>query len=131
MGQSLPKTLFDFDQMYAFGNELEIRANGHPSIWCAIFGAADGLMVVSARTLSSHEEDNSSLKIAFGCAFTLLCCGLLALLAGAQRTMQLGGQMGMEVNPSVPLHQRFTGCVDVDRNIEDQYLHRGGIGDDG
>jgi len=152
--RAAPKTFFDFDQVHTqVRRQVEIRSNGEPYIWCAIFGATDGYVQVAARTYRDVPAAPVPIGFALVCVFALLC-GLVVLgviYGGAQR---LGEHLG--VDPNMPLSERLSGLVrkqnphesmasltrsgslsgyvgsDVlDRSVEDQYLHRGGIGDDG
>lgn len=152
--RAAPKTLFDFDRApVQVGGGFEIRGEGQPSLWCALFGARDGFVRVSARTSygattygNSHIAADAEAGSPFGgvamlCTGGLLCCSLLALI-GATRSGSLSnllrnlGEGHMSVETSVPadFRQRLSGLVmpcNGETNVEDQYLHRGGIGDDG
>merc|ERR1719282_429400 len=49
--QAAPKTLFDFDQVHTnVQQQVFIRVRGGSSLWCAIFGAADGYSTIAAYT---------------------------------------------------------------------------------
>jgi len=152
--RAAPKTFFDFDMVHTqVQRRVAIQANGQPSLWCAIFGAADGYVQISAKTTGDSASTPLPIGFALVCVFALMV-GLMVLgviYGGAQK---LGEKLGMD--PTVPLSERFAclvrnqnphestasltragslqgyiGSDVIDRSVEDQYLHRGGIGDDG
>jgi len=152
--QAAPKTFFDFDNIHTqVQRSVTIPSFNKPYIWCAIFGAADGYVQVVAKSFGEHPETSPPLGFAMVCVLGLV--GGLVVLAliygGAQK---IGERFGAD--SSVPLSERFVNLVRnqkphestasltragslsgyigsdvIDRSVEDQYLHRGGIGDDG
>jgi len=153
--RSAPKTLFDFDTEHTRQNAFfEVDARNEPAIWCAVFGAADGFLQVSATSYGEVPSAPVPIGFALVCVFGLLCALLVlgVIYGGAQK---LGERFGL--GPTVPLTDRlanwglargnphestasltrsgslsgYVGSEVIDRSVEDQYLHRGGIGDDG
>jgi len=152
---SAPKTLFDFDNVHTQAKQhVTVRAIGKPTLWCTILGAADGWVEVSVRTYGdAPSAPLPPVGFALVCVFALLC-GIFVLAVIYGGAQSLGERLGMD--PSVPLSERFASLVRphnphestasltrsgslqgyigsdvIDRSVEDQYLHRGGIGDDG
>jgi len=150
---AVPKTLFDFNSAPQVdpGRNVEITADREPALWCAIFGGADGWANVKAAKLA-----DPSMAMSFSSSF--ICIGgfvvaviVLTLLTGVRSFSECIG-----LDDQVPIWDRFwcfvtrqnnhheltaltgrsqSGFVSsdvIDRNIEDQFLHRGGMaGDDG
>lgn len=148
-----PKTLFDFDQVHEqVENQVQIDVKGEPAVWVALFGAADGYAQLTARSIDNAPQA-PAIGFALVCVFGLLCALVVlgVIYGGAQK---IGEFMGMD--PSMPLMERlgclvrnhnphestvsltrqgslagYIGSDVIDRSVEDQYLHRGGAGDDG
>lgn len=154
-----PKTFFDFDhlgQAVPVSNNFQIIAGGQRRIWCAIFGAQDGFVQLDVSTRRPPEP---SLPVSFAmvCVIVLLAgAGLLVVAhGGAQKLVETVGGRSAGFSSLSAAAQRVTSWVKprsnhesvasltrgslngymgsdvIDRSVEDQYLHRGGIGDDG
>jgi len=148
-----PKTFFDFDQQHMHSSgRVDIPLRGEPSMWCALFGAQDGYLQVSIQAMEADQQA-PAIGFALVCVFTLLCALLVlgVIYGGAQK---IGEFLGMD--PNIPIMERlgclvrnvnphestvaltrtgsltgYIGSDIIDRSVEDQYLHRGGSGDDG
>jgi len=148
-----PKTFFDFDQMHEHSmGRVEVPTQGGPITWVALFGAKDGYLQMKVTTEEVAPEA-PAIGFALVCVFMLLCALLVlgVIYGGAQK---LGDFLGMD--PDMPLMERlgclirqhtqhestvaltrtgslsgYIGSDVIDRSVEDQYLHRGGNGDDG
>jgi hypothetical protein len=139
---------------------IEIFGSYEPAIWCAVFGAADGVLEVEARayagdlSASSGANSYASSPDAGHILLIFVVCGVVALACTYYRAQKLAERQGDE---GVPLSERFAnllnrhhtehestqsltrigslqgyiGSDEIDQSVEDQYLHRGGIGDDG
>jgi len=150
--KAMPKTLFDFDKTIAKDdrNIVAIQGSGHPSMWCAIFGNDDGWAQIEARTSGSAASDSMNFSFALVLVFGVIC-GLLILAAISGGLQKLSDAMS---SPRLTLTERlanivrrpnestasltragslqgYSGSDVIDRNVEDQYLHRGGLGDEG
>lgn len=158
--KAAPKTFFDFDQMHAkevtTGSaevvSFQVPVLGKTTMWVAVFGASDMLVELDARSVAVATQA-PAIGFALVCVFGLLCALLVlgVIYGGAQK---LGDFFGMD--PSIPLMERlgclvsnrsphestasltragslsgYVGSDVIDRSVEDQYLHRGGAGDDG
>lgn len=150
-----PKTLFDFNsfQQVTPGRPQEIRAEGEPALWCAIFGGADGWANVRAS-----KTPDPSLELPLSSSATCIIGFLVLLLVVTclYGTQTFGECMGLDdptpvwerlwcfVTRQAPHEQTmsltaarsdslgFVSSDAIDRTIEDQFLHRGGmIRDDG
>lgn len=150
--KAAPKTLFDFNSApgVASGRAVEINAEGEPALWCAVFGTTDGWAnVVAARRSAAGR----GMPLASACV-ALILATILFLNCGVSKKLGLGQRLGFD--DSISLSERlwcwvtrqaphestvgltredtmtgFVGSDVVDQSIEDQYLHRGGMGDDG
>jgi len=150
-----PKTFFDFDKVHTqMRRRVTLLAGGKESLWCAIFGAADGFLTINVKTFAEAEAAPlPPVGFALVCVFALLL-GIMVLgviYGGAQ---SIGDRFGVDTSASIT--ERFASLVRpsnphestasltrsgslsgyigsdvIDRSVEDQYLHRGGIGDDG
>lgn len=149
-----PKTVFDFDQVASAEGDMVVIETEEPRIWCALFGASDGDLELVASTYGSQH----TVLPAIGTALAVVCVvgcllTLLGVVFGGVRS--IGERLG--VDPSAPMSDRLSALVRlssaqhestlsltrvgsmqgyvgsdvIDRSVEDQYLHRGGIGDDG
>lgn len=148
----LPRLISSNGGISAHHRRVEVRAEGSKSLWVAIFAGVDGKVQVTAQTYNDPPAASPSAGFAFLCVFVLLCSlVVIALLYfGAQKIGQGGGTDGgglnmrplsdrftnlVRSNSSVeatdPLTQGFGGQDSIDRRIEERYMHRGGIGDDG
>jgi len=156
---SAPKTFFDFDKVHTqeASRKVSVLAGGKQSLWCAVFGAADGFVTINVKTFAdSQSAPLPPVGFALVCVFALLL-GIMVLAVIYGGAQSIGERLGMD--PSVPLSDRLASLVDrvrphnphestasltrtgslsgyvgsdvIDRSVEDQYLHRGGIGDDG
>eukprot|EP00441_Pelagodinium_beii_P043868 CAMPEP_0197641408 /NCGR_PEP_ID=MMETSP1338-20131121/15391_1 /TAXON_ID=43686 ORGANISM="Pelagodinium beii, Strain RCC1491" /NCGR_SAMPLE_ID=MMETSP1338 /ASSEMBLY_ACC=CAM_ASM_000754 /LENGTH=804 /DNA_ID=CAMNT_0043214389 /DNA_START=8 /DNA_END=2422 /DNA_ORIENTATION=+ len=150
--KAAPKTLFDFDKTIPKGedNIVVIQGSGQPSMWCAIFGSDDGWAQISAKTSGGGGPDSMNFSFALVLVFGVIC-GLLILAAISGGLQKLSDAMSQ---PRMPLTERlanlvrrpnestasltrvgslqgYSGSDVIDRNVEDQYLHRGGLGDEG
>ncbi|CAK0855822.1 unnamed protein product [Prorocentrum cordatum] len=149
-----PKTVFDFDQVASADGDLVVIDTEEPTIWCALFGAADGELQLVARTYGSHHHGLPAIGTALAVVLAV-GCGLALLGAVFGGVRSIGERLG--VDPSAPMSDRLSALVRlssaqhestlsltrvgsmqgyvgsdvIDRSVEDQYLHRGGIGDDG
>lgn len=153
--RSAPKTFFDFDKVHTqMHRRVSVLANGKQEMWCAIFGAADGFVTIDVKTFSEAQSAPlPPVGFALVCVFAMLL-GIMVLAVIYGGAQSLGDRLGFD--PSVPLSERFASLVRpgnphestasltrsgsltgyigsdvIDRSVEDQYLHRGGIGDDG
>jgi len=126
--KAAPKTLFDFDQAWAPGhpNRVEIHANGAPSIWCVVFGAKDGYLEIAAKASGSPAKPMAPGLFALGGGAVLLG-GALAL-GLAQRDARRCWER-ISSDPRQTLGE-LTSLANQN-SVEDEYLHRGGMGDDG
>jgi len=166
--RAAPKTFFDFDIVPTqVSRRVKITASSSPSIWCAIFGAADGYVQITAKSLQEKTFSPVSLPFApptggkskLNVGWAMVC--VLAVLMGiVTLSFMVGGVQRVAENlgldTTIPLSERFASLVRtqnphestasltrsgslqgyigsdvIDRSVEDQYLHRGGIGDDG
>lgn len=134
--KAAPKTLFDFNQVHTKAGGVQIFADREPSLWCAIFGANDGFVRIAARTdpeLAAKEALLSAAPSAWLVNITAIgCCGLLAIVVGllfARGAWSRGAGSRMGFAHSVP-HRNLTGHSS-NNSAEDEYLYRGGFGDDG
>lgn len=125
--QRAPRSFFDFDQVHVLDEqEVQIEADGRPAIWCAIFGAEDGSVEVLAQAL----DDRGGVWTPFTTvAAVLLLCAALAVRTLCKRT-SFGQNCAARVDPGAC--GESVDCLVVERNPEDEFLHRGGtMGDDG
>lgn len=132
-----PKTLFDFDQApVQVDGGVRIDAQDQGDVWCAIFGHDDGSAQITVK--SGGEPDGavvSSSSIAV-MAVVLVALGVYCTRGGSSLSSgltNLAGRLGQERATSQatePL-QGYSGSDVIDRTVEDQYLHRGGLGDEG
>jgi len=147
-----PKTLFDFDQKHeTAGGMVTVRCRS-TVVWIALFASLDGFTELSF-SMVAEEREGPAVGFALVCVFGFLCALLvLALIYGGAQ--KLGDLLGMD--PNMPLMERlgclvrnvkphestasltrtgsltgYIGSDVIDRSVEDQYLHRGGTGDDG
>jgi len=171
-----PRRFFDFDIVPTqVSRRVKIIASSpsssSSSIWCAIFGAADGYVQVTAKSLQEKTFPQTmslpfsapsatskfSASLVTVCVLALLmvvvcltfCVGCvnkvtesLQLPPGWDTNIPLSERLGTLVRPQNPHEstasltrsgslQGYIGSDVIDRSVEDQYLHRGGIGDDG
>eukprot|EP00442_Polarella_glacialis_P025350 CAMPEP_0115159742 /NCGR_PEP_ID=MMETSP0227-20121206/70414_1 /TAXON_ID=89957 /ORGANISM="Polarella glacialis, Strain CCMP 1383" /LENGTH=752 /DNA_ID=CAMNT_0002571553 /DNA_START=93 /DNA_END=2353 /DNA_ORIENTATION=+ len=152
-----PKTLFDFDAAYEqTGDTIVILAGGQESIWCAIFGKSDGFAQITARAYGTspvRAGSPANFSFALVCVLFLLCgLAMLGAISGGfqklsdtsgtgggslpGRLMEMVRNRGRRHESTVSLTrggslQGYTGSDVIDRTVEDQYLHRGGLGDEG
>eukprot|EP00930_Biecheleria_cincta_P056844 TRINITY_DN42878_c0_g1_i1.p1 TRINITY_DN42878_c0_g1~~TRINITY_DN42878_c0_g1_i1.p1 ORF type:complete len:656 (+),score=105.40 TRINITY_DN42878_c0_g1_i1:21-1988(+) len=154
-----PKTLFDFDDQAPQGgaglndmeeNKFVIHAHNRQNIWCAIFSKANGYTQITSVAYGSSDGDSaSSSGFAVLLVFCLACClagGLRIFSDGdepgaslLERLGNMGGSRWRAHESSVALasltqggsSQGFSGSDIIDQSMEDQYLHRGGLGDEG
>lgn len=148
-----PKTLFDFDSAPTPVQGRPLNIIGGPlGAWVALFGEEGGYITVA---IWSQEDSLQAVPV----GFALVCVlGLLAvvLVLGAiyGSSQSIGERLGLD--GLVPLGERlwclvsrsnphestaaltretsmsgFVSSDVIDRTVEDQYLHRGGMGDDG
>lgn len=138
--RAAPKTLFDFDQVFTEANgQVQVHAHDRQDMWCAIFGGQDGTVRITVKAAAGPGSNGS-----FGAGMLLLfvslalCCYCGGGLRSAQEMASdwLKLARGNTSHESVaaltvdPL-QGYSGSDVIDRNVEDQYLHRGGLGDEG
>jgi len=150
-----PKTFFDFDKVHAqMQRRVHVVNNGKQHLWCAIFGAADGFLTIKVQTVSEAQSAPlPPVGFAMVCVFALLL-GIMVLVLIYGGAQSLGERLGLDT--SLPLSERmvslvrpgnphestasltrsgslqgYVGSDVIDRSVEDQYLHRGGFGDDG
>merc|ERR1719433_2675215 len=123
-----PKSFFDFDQVHTqVQGRVRIIAEGRHSIWCTIFGGENGYVQVQGRAYGALPSSSFHWGFTLVCAFAFLC-GLLTIATVFGSALKLGDWLGVDMDTSGPLSERIpTLCAE--RNVEDQYLHRGGIGD--
>jgi len=152
--RAAPKTLFDFNKQHTMQQgSVRIDTERQKHIWCAIFAAADGEIAVTASTLDSQPTSSGRVGFALFCILALLC-GLMVLGCVYGNVHKLGDSVGMDT--SIPLSERFQNLIrmpashestasltransissyvggdSLDPTVEDQYLNRGGFGDDG
>jgi hypothetical protein len=148
-----PKTVFDFDQVHAVDGSTAEILSSEPTVWCALFGAVDGELTLTARAVGDHRglpPIGSALLVMIA-----MVCGLMLLAVVFGGVRSVGERLG--VDPNAPVSDRLSALVRmssaqhestlsltrvgsmqgyvgsdvIDRSVEDQYLHRGGIGDDG
>lgn len=150
-----PKTLFDFDRVHMqqdYG--VLIDAFGKPDLWCAIFAKVDASLIVTISPVVPASATSPTMVIAL-VSFLILICGLL-LCGSSYSAYKKKSEHGEETR-SRPLSERIAGFLSnrgssapSDRNnihslqgymsssdnvmdpmVEEQYLFRGGFGDDG
>lgn len=171
--QAAPKTLFDFDQLPDVVNRtVVLDVEGVPSMWVAIFGAADGFLQMEvggeqvAQQISplphpatDSQRDSETARSSFSVGGVVWVVIALLLVVGCiycgalEKFQELTGiKINIPVVQSIidarrsqyPRYESttgltralsslsgYTGSDVIDRSVEDQYLHRGGIGDDG
>lgn len=151
--QVAPKTFFDFDQLHEMKDEIvEVDTRHAPVVWVAFFGDEDGQLLM---TLTTKEAIPQAPAIGFAlvCVSALLCSlVVLGVIYGGSH--KIGEFLGMDQEVSLlerlgcliryqtphestvglTRHTSLSGYIGsdvIDRSVEDQYLHRGGSGDDG
>eukprot|EP00434_Breviolum_minutum_P041045 symbB.v1.2.036505.t1/scaffold5172.1/size30160/2 len=118
---------------------IRIHSHDREDIWCAIFGGQDGSVRITVRSAAGPDSNGS-----FGAGMLLmfvsvaLCCycsgGLGSVQAKASGWLKLArGNTSHESVAALTVDplQGYSGSDVIDRNVEDQYLHRGGLGDEG
>lgn len=151
-----PKTLFDFNgaPVVTPGQEIEIETSDKSALWCAIFGGSDGWANVRAAKHKGPAEGGHP-NFALICTLVLLmaflgfgffCGGLDAMgkTLGFDPSIPLSHQLWCFVTRQEVSHESTVGLTRedttmsgfvssdvIDRSIEDQFLLRGGLGDDG
>jgi len=158
--QAAPKTFFDFDQMHVkevtSGSEevasFKVHVIGKTTMWCAIFGAENGMVELDARSMVAAPQA-PALGFAIVCLLAVLFAFFVfgVVCGGAQKVSDFIGmdssipimeRLGCLVGTSSPHESTasltrtgslsgYVGSDVIDRSVEDQYLHRGGAGDDG
>jgi len=146
-----PKTLFDFNGQPDIqpGRKVEFVTGRQPALWCAIFGGADGWAEVRAAKM---EEPAGSFPI-----FATVVVAVLVLIIGASCCSKEDLLEAFRAEGEVPFQERlwcfvtrqsvrhesqaelmreqsmsgFVSSDVVDQTVEDQFLRRGGMGDDG
>lgn len=148
-----PKTLFDFYDEPVQGlddagqNTVVIAANDGESMWCAIFSKVDGYTQITSKAYGSPKGDSGgnygfAVMLVFGlvCGFLMLNGGFTSRHSderGPSLLERLGSMVrsraGHESTTSLTRGhlQGYSGSDVIDRSVEDQYLHRGGLGDEG
>lgn len=154
-----PKTLFDFDDQagqQGFGDtdkKFVIHARHQQNIWCAIFSKANGYTQITSAAGGSDGHSGSS-SFAVVLVFGLVCClsgGLRRFSDGLRRFSdddepgislieRLGnivasrsgaGETAASLTSLTGPMQGFSGSDVIDQSVEDRFLHRGGLGDEG
>lgn len=151
--QSAPKTFFDFDKTHENKQGVvEVLTRSSHFLWVAFFADGDGDAEVTA-VMHEVTPQAPAFGFAVACVFSLLCsmAVLAVIYGGAQR---VGNALGVDSDVSLlerlgcwirsqGAHEStvgltrqgslsgYVGSDVIDRSVEDQYLHRGGIGDDG
>merc|ERR1719203_218162 len=131
------------------GLPLSITAEGEPALWCAVFGGADGWANVRAAKSTDPSlalPVNSSVICIIGFLVLLLvvtclygtqtfgeCLGLDDPVPIWDRfwcfvTRQAPHEQTMSLTATRDNSMGFVSSDVIDRNIEDQFLHRGGMG---
>lgn len=142
------------------GKLVMIAADGEPALWCAIFGGTDGWATVGAAKYTEGGSSVAHLTLIFGVGLVVLLlvmgfafggpAGLAEALGGGSSTVPPGEQAQPPIWDRVwcwvtrkPPHEStqaltremsmsgFVSSDVIDRHVEDQFLHRGGMGDDG
>lgn len=150
-----PRTLFDFDQVHLQENRgVRIMMLGRSDIWCALFAGADDASVVVTASLEPSSGRASALVFGVLCVFTLFCVLIVMCSAcsGAKRRREKAEEEGAAISERLaglvrPSHRTTaasersqgvslqgymsTASDFIDPSVEEQYLFRGGIGDDG
>lgn len=142
--RAAPRTLFDFDDAPVQGltdlllNKVVIHARRRQDIWCAIFAKEDGYVQITSVAHGNSEEKSGNASFPVVLLFCSVCgflvlsgkgrsllqrlVGMVTTPAGHQSTASLGEGAAL---------QGYSGSDAVDQSVEDQYLHRGGLGDEG
>jgi len=132
-----PKTLFDFDRAPAQVNGMvRIEAKDQENVWCAIFGRRDGYAQITVQSEGVSGDSTSVISP----SLVLVCVAVLGGMCWCRGADSLSdgfasvvGRLAQERTPSQatePL-QGYSGSDVIDRTVEDQFLHRGGLGDEG
>jgi len=128
--KAAPKTLFDFDAVLTqVDGKVHIRAQQQQDVWCAIFGRRDGYAQVTVKAAGAPAPDRLP---AIGVLLLLVMC--CAACGGKAWPWSVGKAGPVHEGTTVPLTdpaQGYSGSDVIDRTVEDQYLHRGGLGDEG
>lgn len=133
--KAAPKTLFDFDQvMSEVGDQVKVHAHERQDLWCAIFGGKDGYLRVTVRSAG----EASSVGMVQVVLLVLFAGGLCFFFGNKEklpnwvRLAQTTAREECPESPTDPLQgPGYSGSDVIDRTVEDQYLHRGGLGDEG
>eukprot|EP00930_Biecheleria_cincta_P059540 TRINITY_DN4524_c0_g2_i1.p1 TRINITY_DN4524_c0_g2~~TRINITY_DN4524_c0_g2_i1.p1 ORF type:complete len:836 (-),score=147.90 TRINITY_DN4524_c0_g2_i1:159-2666(-) len=122
-------------------DEVVIHAHRRQNIWCAVFSKENGYVQVTSVAYGSSEEgsgdtDNSfAVVLLFGsiCGFLMLRGGKVASLLRRLFDLptNLAGHRSTESISEGSALQGYSGSDAVDQSVEDKYLHRGGLGDEG
>lgn len=139
--------------------KIHVDMLGKSTIWCALFaGDEDASVIITARSFG-HHEDASPMVFTFLSIFTVLCCLIVCgsvynglaksaernpgrrepqssiseRLASLVRTTPSNRTPGTsERSQGRSLQGYMSAASDfMDPSVEEQYLFRGGIGDDG
>jgi len=152
--RAAPKTFFDFNAAPPVqpGRKVQITAGGEPALWCAIFGGSDGWAEVRAAKYEDPNAGAPSFLMSFLLFVVILLCVAAACLTGGGDSLK-----DLVDDESVPLSHKlwcfvtrqsirhesqaelmreqsmsnFVSSDVVDQSVEDQFLMRGGMGDDG
>jgi len=153
--QAAPKTFFDFDRRHEHRDghlEVPIHQPGSGTVWLAMFAGADGVTLARVTSEASPGEA-PDYGYGFG-VFLWVLGGIAVCFVVYNRLDRILEGMGMD--PEIPLLERlgclirqhtqhestvgltrqgslsgYIGSDELDRSVEEQYLHRGGAGDDG
>jgi hypothetical protein len=126
--QRAPRSFFDFDQVHAVdGHKVHIEADGKPAIWCALFGAEDGFVQVSAQAI---RPAGSPLGYIMAVVVAVLLCAMMVTGTSCGGSRIFGEDCSNVADPAA-CGEAVASLV-VEHNPEDVFLHRGGtMGDDG
>lgn len=144
---AVPKTLFDFNAASFSDDEgyFNIMTKHEPAVWVAVWGKSTGIASVVLWRTAPPASSNLGVTVFVS---IILCCVVCVGCAKREQLEELGlgavGSLGERLWCWVKKQTRyeasdhlmttkdgFAGPDTVDQEVEDQYLHRGGIGDDG
>jgi len=147
--------MFDFEQVHVpVAGLTKIITTAERRVWCAIFGKTDTWVHVDAATYSTSMLDHPTdpggvlVMLLFFFGFILVLCFIYSGGPGviwaccckespnrvpfSERFASLVRSASMDDDRSALTRgASFTDTASMDTRLEDQYLHRGGFGDDG